>query len=149
MNLSNTTDLFERVSESEFALSEPCLSPKFEQEITIEMKIKKLIDGVQPFDPLVKGYFGAPQSKFELSEPCLSPDIEQEITLEMKVKQLVDEAQSFDPLVTDCFGSSQAEMVASALSSFPQADIMTSNTVGDINIKYGYGMPIVGHHPII
>ena len=87
MNLSNTTDLFERVSES--ALSE------------------------------------------------------------MKVKQLVDEAQSFDPLVTDCFGSSQAEMVASALGSFPQADIMTSNTVGDINIKYGYGMPIVGHHPII
>lgn len=103
MNLSNTTDLFERVSESEFALSEPCLSPKFEQEITLEMELKELVNKRRPFDPLV----------------------------------------------TDCFGSSRAEMVASALSSFPQADIMTSNTVGDINIKYGYGMPIVVHHPII
>ena len=147
MNLSNTTDLFERVSESEFALSEPCLSPKFEQEITLEMELKELVNKRRPFDPLVKDYFEAPQSKFELSEPCLSPKFEQEITLEMELKELVNKRRSFDPLVTDCFGSSRAEMVASALSSFPQADIMTSNTVGDINIKYG--MPIVVHHPII
>lgn len=91
-----------------------------------------MVDEVQPFDPLIKGYFEAPQSKFELSEPCLSPDIEQEITLEMKVKQLVDEAQSFDPLVTDCFGSSQAEMVASALGSF------SSGRYYDLKYCWGY-----------